>query len=190
MSKGAGDALERTIWDLLCLVGENPSREGLLETPRRVAQMYRELLSGYTQDPDALFKTFEADGYDEMVVVRDIPFTAFCEHHILPFTGVVHAGYIPKGKVIGLSKIGRLVEVYSRRLQIQERMTTQIAETLDKGLTPNRGVMVVVEAEHLCMVARGVQKPGSKAVTSAVRGDFLTDPATRDEFLSLIRRKQ
>lgn len=162
---------------------------GTIETPDRVARMYEdELLAGYRMDPDDLFKTFDSDGNDQLVLVRNIPFYSLCEHHMIPFHGVAHLGYIPREKVLGLSKTARLVEVFSRRLQIQERMTVQIADALEKGLAPVRGVMVVLEARHLCMEMRGIQKVGSTTVTSAVRGDFLTDGASRQEFLSLLRQ--
>lgn len=162
--------------------------EGTVETPLRVARMYEELLSGYTQDPMDLFKVFDSDGNDQLVLVKDIPFWSLCEHHMVPFGGMAHLGYIPKGKVLGLSKTARLVEVFSRRLQIQERMTVEIANAMEKGLAPTRGVMVVIEARHLCIEVRGVQKVGSTTTTSAVRGDFLTDPAARQEFLALLGR--
>lgn len=162
---------------------------GTAETPDRVARMYEdELLSGYRDDPMDLFKVFDADGNDQLVLVKDIPFYSLCEHHMIPFHGVAHLGYIPKAKVLGLSKTARLVEVFARRLQIQERMTVEIADALEKGLAPTRGVMVVLEARHLCMEMRGVSKTGATTITSAVRGDFLTDPASRQEFLALLRR--
>lgn len=162
---------------------------GTKETPERVARMYEdELLAGYREDPMDLFKVFDADGNDQLVLVKNIPFYSLCEHHMIPFHGVAHLGYIPKEKVLGLSKTARLVEVFARRLQIQERMTVEIADALERGLAPTRGVMVVLEAAHLCMIMRGIQKVGSTTVTSAVRGDFLTDPASRQEFLALLRR--
>lgn len=179
-----------SIRTILFAVGEDPHREGLRETPQRVMRMYLdELLNGYNFDPDLLFTNFESNGYNQLVLVREIPFYSLCEHHMIPFLGRAHVGYIPKGKVVGLSKIGRLVEGFSRRLTIQERMTDEIARALDKGMTPNRGVMVVVEAEHLCMTMRGVSKPGTLTVTSSVRGDFLSDPAARAEYLSLLSRR-
>jgi len=168
-------------------VGEDPGREGLLATPRRVAAMYEELFAGMDDDPERhLTVTFAAD-HDEMVMVRDIPFASLCEHHMVPFIGKVHVGYIPgeDGRVTGLSKLARLVDVYARRLQVQERMTTQIADTMEKVLLP-RGVLVVVEAEHLCMSMRGVKKPGTLTITSAVRGLFRDDPRTRAEAMQYV----
>jgi GTP cyclohydrolase I len=170
-------------------IGENPEREGLRETPRRVEQSMRFLTSGYTTDIDdvvngALF-TVE---YNEMVIVRDIDFYSLCEHHMLPFFGKCHVAYIPDGKVIGLSKIPRLVEVFARRLQVQERLTSQIAETIEAKTRP-LGVAVVMEATHLCMAMRGVEKQNSVTVTSAMRGVFHGDARTRSEFLELIRHR-
>lgn len=162
---------------------------GTEETPDRVARMWEdELLSGYREDHKDLFKVFDSDGNDQLVLVKDIPFFSLCEHHMIPFYGVAHLGYIPKEKVLGLSKMARLVEVFARRLQIQERMTVEIADALEKGLEPTRGVMVVLEARHLCLEMRGVSKTGATTITSAVRGDFLTDPAARQEFLALLGR--
>jgi GTP cyclohydrolase I len=153
-----------------------------------VARAYlQELFRGYQVDPKSVFTTFESDGYDEMVIIRDIPLYSTCEHHLLPFMGVAHVGYIPQGRVIGLSKIGRLVDIFARRLQIQERLTAQIAEALVEGLAP-LGVGVIIEAEHLCMTMRGVQKPGTRTVTSALRGVMREKPETRAEFLRLVGR--
>jgi len=177
---------EAAVRELLIAVGEDPEREGLQDTPHRVARAYRELLSGMrTQPSDVLTRTFNLE-HEEMVLVKDIELWSMCEHHLVPFTGVVHVGYIPntKGQITGLSKIARLVDVFARRLQVQERLTTEIAEALVEQLDP-RGVIVVVEAEHLCMTMRGVRKPGSKTVTSAVRGS-LHKPATRAEAMGLI----
>jgi GTP cyclohydrolase IA len=177
---------EAAVRELLLAVGEDPEREGLQDTPHRVARAYRELLSGMrTQPSDVLTRTFNLE-HEEMVLVKDIELWSMCEHHLVPFTGVVHVGYIPnvKGQITGLSKIARLVDVFARRLQVQERLTTEIAEALVEQLDP-RGVIVVVEAEHLCMTMRGVRKPGSKTVTSAVRGS-LHKPATRAEAMGLI----
>jgi GTP cyclohydrolase I len=179
--------MRETIRRLLTEIGENPDREGLRETPRRVEQSMQFLTSGYTTDIDdvvngALF-TVE---YNEMVIVRDIDFYSLCEHHILPFFGKCHVAYIPDGKVIGLSKIPRLVEVFARRLQVQERLTSQIAETIEAKIHP-LGVAVVMEATHLCMAMRGVEKQNSVTVTSAMRGVFHGDARTRSEFLELIR---
>ncbi|MFG2599269.1 GTP cyclohydrolase I FolE [Streptomyces sp. NPDC048462] len=174
------------IRELLFAVGEDPDREGLLETPARVARAYKEIFAGLYQTPeDVLTTTFDL-GHDEMVLVKDIEVFSTCEHHLVPFHGVAHVGYIPatSGKITGLSKLARLVDVYARRPQVQERLTTQIAESLMKILEP-RGVVVVVECEHMCMSMRGIRKPGAKTLTSAVRGQ-LRDPATRAEAMSLI----
>lgn len=174
------------IRELLIAIGEDPDRDGLRETPERVARAYEELVGGYTADAEEILgKTFDID-HEEMVLVKDIRVISLCEHHMLPFTGVAHVGYIPSsdGRVTGLSKIARLVEMYGRRLQVQERLTSQIAEALVHHLGA-RGVIVVIEAEHTCMTMRGVRKPGSLTVTSAVRGQ-LRDPATRAEAISLI----
>jgi GTP cyclohydrolase I len=172
--------------ELLIAVGEDPDREGLRETPNRVARAYREIFAGLWQEPeDVLTTTFDL-GHDEMVLVKDIEVMSSCEHHLVPFVGVAHVGYIPStsGKITGLSKLARLVDVYARRPQVQERLTTQIADALMRILEP-RGVIVVVECEHMCMTMRGVRKPGAKTITSAVRGQ-LRDPATRSEAMSLI----
>ena len=168
-------------------VGEDPNREGLLKTPARVARMYEEVFAGLTQDPAVHFETLFDEGHREMVLVKDIPFYSMCEHHLVPFYGVAHIGYIPgsDGKVCGLSKLARLTDVYAKRPQVQERLTSQIADTLVQQLNP-RGVIVVLEAEHMCMTMRGVKKPGSKTTTSAVRGSFQSDQKTREEALSLI----
>ncbi|MGW2046716.1 GTP cyclohydrolase I FolE [Streptomyces sp. NPDC001858] len=177
---------ENAVRELLIAVGEDPDREGLRETPARVARAYRELLAGLTQKPeDVLTTTFDL-GHDEMVLVKDIEIVSLCEHHMLPFHGVAHVGYIPadNGKITGLSKLARLVEVFARRLQVQERLTTQIADSLMQILEA-RGVIVVIEAEHMCMSVRGIRKPGAKTTTSAVRGQ-LRDATTRAEAMSLI----
>ncbi|OIV36846.1 GTP cyclohydrolase I FolE [Mangrovactinospora gilvigrisea] len=177
---------EAAVREILYAIGEDPDREGLRETPARVARAYREIFAGLWQQPeDVLTTTFDM-GHDEMVLVKDIEVFSNCEHHLLPFHGVAHVGYIPaeSGKITGLSKLARLVDVYARRPQVQERLTTQIADALMRILDA-RGVIVVVEAEHLCMSARGVRKPGAKTTTSAVRGQ-LRDPATRSEAMSLI----
>lgn len=191
-SPGASNAfdearIEAAVRELLIGIGEDPDREGLLETPARVARSYREIFGGLNQSPaDVLAKTFDV-GHDELVIVRDIALYSMCEHHLLPFTGRAHIGYIPgkEGRVTGLSKLARLVEVYARRPQVQERLTKQLAEAVMEQLEA-RGVIVVIEAEHLCMTMRGVQKPGSSTVTSAVRGT-LRNAATRAEAMSLIR---
>ncbi|MBH5335718.1 GTP cyclohydrolase I FolE [Streptomyces pactum] len=177
---------ESAIRELLLAVGENPDREGLRETPARVARAYKEIFAGLWQEPeDVLTTTFDL-GHDEMVLVRDIEVYSTCEHHLVPFRGVAHVGYIPShdGKITGLSKLARLVDVYARRPQVQERLTTQIAESLVRILEP-RGVIVVIECEHMCMSMRGIRKPGAKTITSAVRGQ-LRDPASRSEAMSLI----
>ena len=181
-------ASEEAITQLLQAVGEHPEREGLRNTPKRVAHMYTELLSGYRADPEqivngALFNIT----YDEMVIVRDIEFYSLCEHHMLPFIGRVHVDYIPAGKVIGLSKIPRIVDMYARRLQVQERMTRQIADYISDLLKP-QGVAVVVEALHLCSMMRGVKKHDARLTTSALLGTFRTNPASREEFLNNISR--
>ncbi|MFH1423236.1 MAG: GTP cyclohydrolase I FolE [Planctomycetota bacterium] len=166
-------------------IGENPDREGLKETPNRFARMCRELFAGISIDPTKVIKLLKDPEHDEIVLVKDVPFYSMCEHHMLPFSGVCHVAYIPDTRVTGLSKIVRLIEAFSRRLQIQERLTTQIAETLMSCLNP-KGVIVVMEAEHLCMTMRGVQKQGSKMVTSVVRGIFRTSAKTRNEAMALI----
>ena len=168
-------------------IGEDPDREGLVKTPARVAKMYEEICSGLTEDPGELFETTFDEHHEEMVLVRDIPFYSICEHHLVPFFGVAHVAYIPAadGRICGLSKLARLVEVYAKRPQVQERMTSQIADTLIEQLHP-QGAIVVLEAEHLCMSMRGVRKPGARTTTSAVRGIFGRSQATRNEALSLI----
>jgi len=168
-------------------IGENPDREGLKNTPERIVRMYEEILSGYSDKPDKYIKVFyKQENYEEIILVRDIALYSLCEHHLLPFFGKAHVAYIPgRNRIVGVSKIVRTVEVFAHRLQIQERLTTQIADTMMKGLKA-QGVMVVIEAEHFCMTMRGVKKPGSKMVTSAVRGTFLKDAKTRSEAMSLI----
>jgi GTP cyclohydrolase I len=177
---------ENAVRELLIAVGEDPDREGLRETPARVARAYRELLAGNYQEPEEVLTTTFDLGHDEMVLVKDIEIVSLCEHHMLPFHGVAHVGYIPAetGKITGLSKLARLVEVFARRLQVQERLTTQIADSLMRILEA-RGVIVVIEAEHMCMSVRGIRKPGAKTTTSAVRGQ-LRDATTRAEAMSLI----
>jgi GTP cyclohydrolase I len=181
------DPIEPLVAALLKELGEESGRDGLMRTPERVASAMRFLTSGYGRDPlgilnDALFDVT----YDEMVIVKDIDFYSLCEHHLLPFFGRVHVAYIPNGKVVGLSKVPRLVEMFSRRLQVQERLTTEIAKTLDEVLDP-KGVAVVIEAMHLCMMMRGVSQQGCCAVTSSIHGEFEADPKTRAEFMELIR---
>ncbi|MFF7632239.1 GTP cyclohydrolase I FolE [Kitasatospora sp. NPDC008050] len=177
---------ENAVRELLIAVGEDPDREGLLETPARVARAYKEIFSGLWQQPeDVLTTTFDL-GHDEMVLVKDIEVFSTCEHHLVPFQGVAHVGYIPaiSGKITGLSKLARLVDVFARRPQVQERLTSQVADSLMRILEP-RGAIVVIECEHMCMSMRGIRKPGAKTITSAVRGQ-LRDPATRAEAMSLI----
>ncbi len=179
---------EEAVRRLLYAIGESPEREGLRNTPRRVAHMYLELLSGYDADPQEIINGALFDvNYDEMVIVRDIEFYSLCEHHLLPFLGRAHVAYIPAGKVIGLSKIPRLVDMYARRLQVQERMTREIADVLQTLLAP-RGVAIVVEALHLCSMMRGVKKHDARMTTSAMLGSFRTNLATRQEFLDNISR--
>lgn len=186
----SGTRVPELVRDLLKELGEDPGREGLLRTPARVAEAWGYLLQGYGTDPEAIFADgmFEEEN-DEMICVRDIELHSMCEHHLLPFIGKAHVAYIPKGRIVGFSKIPRLVDVYARRLQVQERLTTQIAETINRLVKP-LGVGVVIEATHLCMTMRGVQKQNSVAVTSAMLGAFRADRATRNEFLDLIRRSR
>jgi GTP cyclohydrolase I len=180
---------EELVREMLIRLGEDPDREGLTRTPERVHKAYEFLTRGYKEDPEALLrKALFTVTYDEMVIVKDVEMFSLCEHHMLPFFGKVHVAYIPNGKVIGLSKIPRLIEIFSRRLQIQERLTTQIAETIQKTIEP-QGVGVVIEARHLCMMMRGVEKQHSAAVTSSMLGCFRQEQETRTEFLSLIRQR-
>ena len=180
---------EELVREMLVRLHEDPDREGLVRTPDRVHKAYDFLTKGYSEDPEALLnKALFTVTYDEMVIVKDIEMFSLCEHHMLPFFGKVHVAYIPNGKVIGLSKIPRLIEIFSRRLQIQERLTTQIAETIQKAIQP-QGVGVVIEARHLCMMMRGVEKQHSAAVTSSMLGCFREEQETRTEFLSLIRNR-
>jgi GTP cyclohydrolase I len=177
--------IRAAVREIIVGVGENPDREGLRDTPRRVAEMYAEVFSGLREDPaDVLSIGFE-EGHQEMVIVKDIPFYSMCEHHFLPFHGVAHVGYIPNGRVVGLSKLARAVEILARRPQLQERLSTQLADAIMKSLEP-QGVAVVISANHLCMQMRGVRKPGSLTVTSAMRGVFQRSSATRAEFMSLV----
>jgi GTP cyclohydrolase I len=181
--------IEAAVREILAAVGEDPARDGLLDTPARVARMYEEIFAGLRGDPDDLLQvTFEAD-HDEMVMVRDIPFASVCEHHLIPFIGRAHVAYIPNddGRITGLSKLARVVDAYAKRPQVQERLTTQVADTLTRTLEP-KGVLVVISAEHLCMSMRGVRKPGATTVTSAVRGLFRTSTATRAEAMRFIEK--
>jgi GTP cyclohydrolase I len=181
---------EAAIRELLYAIGEDPDRNGLQDTPARVARAYREMFAGLYTDPDTVLNTMFDEDHDEMVIVKEIPLYSTCEHHLVSFHGVAHVGYIPgqDGRVTGLSKIARLVDLYAKRPQVQERLTSQIADALVNKLDP-RGVIVVVEAEHLCMAMRGVRKPGAVTTTSAVRGMFKTSPASRAEALDLILRR-
>ena len=171
-------------------IGEDPHRESIKDTPQRVAEMYTELFSGLHADPRAELVVDFEEGYEEMVILRDIPFYSMCEHHLLPFYGAAHVGYVPSpgGRVVGVSKLARVVEICARRPQLQERMTQQIADAVFEALQP-AGVAVVIQAEHLCMVMRGIKKPGTTVITSSVRGNFRSKVATRSEFLSLIQGK-
>ena len=183
-----GDPIPELVEALLIELGEDPDRTGLKATPERVSRALRELTDGYRVTPEEVISDAVFDQtYDELVVVKDIAFYSLCEHHLLPFFGHVHVGYLPKGKVVGLSKIPRLVEVFSRRLQIQEQMTNEIADALNKAVMPH-GVGVVVEARHLCMEMRGVEMPGGRMITSCMLGTFRRDARTRNEFLDLVRR--
>lgn len=180
--------IERAVREILAAVGEDPNREGLLETPRRVAKMYAELFTGLHLDPARHLKKVFVEQYDELVLVRDIAFNSMCEHHLLPFIGKAHVGYLPNNKIAGLSKLARVVEEVSRRPQVQERMTHTIADLLHQELDA-KGVVVVLEAEHTCMSIRGVKKPGALTITSAVRGLFLTNQSSRAEVMSLINQR-
>ncbi|TNJ65818.1 GTP cyclohydrolase I FolE [Paenibacillus hemerocallicola] len=180
------ERIEEHVREILRLMGENVEREGLLETPARVTRMYEEIFAGYSVDPrDVMGVTFD-ENHQELVIIKDIVYYSQCEHHMAPFFGKIHIGYLPSGKIAGLSKFARLVEAVTRRLQVQERITSEIADILVEVLDP-QGVMVVVDGEHMCMCSRGVKKPGSKTVTSAVRGRFTSDSALRAEFLSLVK---
>ena len=182
--------IRKAVAIIIKAIGENPNREGLVDTPKRVAEMYAELFMGLDVDPKEELAVCYELGHREMVIARDIPFYSMCEHHLLPFYGAVHVGYIPntEGRVVGLSKLARVVEIIASRPQIQERMTTEIADAIMDGLNPS-GVAVVVQAEHLCMIMRGVKKPGSNIITSAIRGAFHRKAASRAEFFSLLQGK-
>lgn len=180
--------LSQAVYSMLDGIGENPEREGLLKTPERVAKSLRFLTKGYREDPEELLKkAVFTESYDEMVLVKDIELFSMCEHHMLPFFGKAHVAYIPDGKIVGLSKLPRVVEVFSRRLQVQERLTQQIRDIIQEVLNP-RGVGVVIEAKHMCMVMRGVEKQNSTTTTSAMSGEFISSQSTRSEFLRLINR--
>jgi GTP cyclohydrolase I len=178
--------VQRLVRQLLVAIGEDPERDGLIETPARIARMYDEVFAGLDEDPVAILSTSFEEAFDEMVILREIPFYSMCEHHFMPFHGEAHVGYLPSGKIVGLSKIARAVETFARRPQVQERLTGQIADCIADVLGA-KGVGVVIEAEHTCMTMRGVRKPGAKMVTSAMRGRFNSDVNTRQEFLGLIR---
>ncbi|MGI2335652.1 MAG: GTP cyclohydrolase I FolE [Dehalogenimonas sp.] len=182
------NAIAAAVKTMLQAIGDNPEREGLKETPERVARMYTEIFAGIDKNPADDLKVGYELGHREMVILKDIPFHSMCEHHLLPFSGVVHIGYVPgkDGRVVGISKLARVVETVARRPQIQERMATQIADAIVEGLNPD-GVGVVITAEHMCMTMRGIKKPGSKVITSALRGGFAKRAATRAEFMSLIQ---
>ena len=188
VEKPTREQAEDAVRTLIRWAGDDPTREGLLDTPARVAKSYSELFAGYEQNPEEiLHRTFkEVEGYDEMIVLRDIHFNSHCEHHMVPFTGSVHIAYIPTNKVVGLSKLARLVDIYAHRLQIQEKFTAQIANTLSDILKP-QGVAVVVQATHMCMTMRGVKKPAGVMQTSKLLGLFRSDPRTRQEFFSLLK---
>lgn len=180
------ERIQRAVRELIEAIGEDPEREGLRDTPQRIAEMYAEIFSGVGRDPTQALKVTFEENHQEMVILRDVPFYSVCEHHFLPFHGLAHVGYIPRGRIIGISKIARVVEVLARRPQLQERLTAQIADALMNSLQP-QGVAIVIEAEHLCMTMRGIKKAGSTVVTSANRGIFRDRAVTRGEFLSLIR---
>jgi GTP cyclohydrolase I len=182
------DKIERSIAQIIKAIGEDPKREGLVGTPKRIADMYAEIFDGTFQDPKEELQIGFEEGHHEMVIFKDIPFYSMCEHHFLPFYGMVHIGYIPNGWVVGASKMGRVVEILAKRPQLQERLTSMIADTIVDVLQP-QGVAVVIQAEHLCMTMRGIKKPGSNIITSATRGLFRKRPATRAEFLSLVQNK-
>jgi GTP cyclohydrolase I len=182
--------IEAAVASIIRAIGEDPEREGLVDTPKRIAEMYAELFMGLGKNPKEELTVGFEEGHREMVIVRDIPFYSMCEHHLLPFYGVAHVGYIPNvdGRVVGLSKLARVVEIIASRPQLQERMTTEIADAIVEGLKPD-GVGVIIQAEHLCMIMRGIKKPGSAIVTSALRGTFRKKAETRAEFFSLIQGK-
>ncbi len=181
------DKLEHAARMILEAIGEDPDREGLAETPARIARMYEEVFAGLHRDPSSEIKTIFTEDYDEVVLVKDIPFSSMCEHHLLPFSGVAHTAYMPTGKVLGISKLARAVDAFAKRPQVQERLTNQVADLIESVAEP-RGVAVILEASHSCMTIRGVKKPGSCVITSAMRGLFRRNIATRNEVMGLIRR--
>lgn len=183
------ERIEKAVLEILEAVGEDPRREGLRGTPRRVARMYAELLAGMRHDPAEHLKSIFHEKYDEIVLLRDIPFYSVCEHHLMPFIGKAHVAYLPAGQVLGVSKLARVVDSFARRLQLQERLTEQIADFLMKNLKP-QGVTVVLEASHSCMTIRGIQKPGAVMVTSALRGIFKSDPRSRSEVMTLLHKNE
>ena len=185
--KPSEDEAKDAVRTLIKWAGDDPKREGLIETPRRVVKSYKDFFSGYNLDPrEILSKKFrEVEGYDEIIILKDIRLESHCEHHMVPFVGIAHVGYLPKKKIVGLSKLARLVEIFAKRLQIQEKLTAQIANSIDEVLQP-RGVGVIIEASHLCVATRGIHKPDAKMVTSRMLGSFRDDPATRKEFLELV----
>lgn len=181
------EKIEKAVYQLLEALGEDPKREGLLDTPSRVAKMYQEVFSGLKEDPKEQFTAVFSESYEEVVLVKDIPFYSMCEHHLVPFYGVAHVAYLPShGKVTGLSKLARAVEVASKRPQLQERLTSQIATALKEALSP-KGIFVMVEAEHMCMTMRGIKKPGSKTITRIAKGVYQTDAVLRQEVLAMIQ---
>ncbi len=183
------ERIERAVREILYAIGEDPDREGLLDTPKRMARMYEEIFSGLNEDPKKYLEVyFQEEQYEELVLIKDIPFHSVCEHHLVPFFGKAHVGYIPKGgKLTGLSKLARVVDCVSKRPQLQERLTATVADSIVEKLDPY-GVIVIIEAEHMCMTMRGVKKPGSKTITSAVRGTFASDSRSRAEVLSMINK--
>ena len=182
--------IEKGVRLILEGIGEDPDREGLRETPERVARLYEEIFSGLETPTEEILKHIEGESHDEMVLLKDIPFYSICEHHLLPFIGKAHVAYIPSGgKIVGLSELVKAVEIIAKRPQVQERLTTQLADLIVEGLKP-KGAMVIIDAEHLCMSMRGIKKPGTRTVTSAVRGIFRTKQSTREELLELIKKRE
>lgn len=182
------ERIAAAVREVIAAIGDDAAREGLRETPERIARMYAQLFSGLAEDPLAVLQRGFEEDHKEMVVLKDIPFYSMCEHHFLPFHGAAHVGYVPEGRIVGVSKLARVVDILARRPQMQERLTSQIADAIMEGLHPD-GVAVVIEAEHLCMTMRGVQKPGARMITSAIRGGFRRRGVTRSEFLSLVQGK-